>query len=505
MIRACCGTIALSAAALLAGCGGEEGTAPEPEPVPVRLRVTPDSLSEVVGREVVFTARVFDAEGAELAGTRVEWGVTDTARLGLIGAGRVSLKAAGDGAVWARLGSLADTAALHVAAEGEVKWRVWLGEWFQTLGGPALSPDGRTLYVSTQVGSIEQSRLWAVDVADGSVRWSRLIDGVYGPYPMVGTDGTVYVVGRSVVAVNPDGSFRWVLPIPTAPTAELKGGAISDEGVLYAAVEMELLAIDVATRDTVWEAPISPIGSWLVPPTLDPEAGVLYASQTEGPLFAFDARTGATLWTRADTFMALKPGKDARHWAHGPVPVDGRVLWPIANFLEALTPAGDVLWLTDHRGCCSTEPLVGPDGTLLWQNGSGFEPRDPATGDVLWRDPFRGSGIAWAGGPALAADGSIYLLAPCGACFPRESGFAAMDTETPHVVRWFYETNSARPPGSPPDWTHGMMGAPLIGPDGTVYTYSADTLFAFWENAPPAETPWPMWRGDTRRSGVVRK
>ncbi|MFQ5844730.1 MAG: PQQ-binding-like beta-propeller repeat protein [Planctomycetota bacterium] len=486
------------------GCACQEEGVVEPVLGVVRLELAPDSLTQVVGREVEFVARALDGRGREVAGAQIEWGVTDTAHLGLLAPGRVRLRRPGEAVVWARVDSLADSSAVRVAAEGEIRWRRRL-DWFATMGGPALSPDGRTLYVLTQVDVNTQSRLWALRAEDGVGLWSLLIDGAAATYPMVGTDGTIYIVGSSVFAVNPDGSFRWVLPIPTAASAALAGGAIADDGILYAATGDELLALDVLTRDTVWAAPISEIGNWVVPPTLDPVAGLLYASQAEGPLFAFDAATGEVLWTRADSFMVLNPGFDATHFAHGPVVADGRVHWPIRAFLETLSPANQVLWLSDDRGCCSTEPLVAPDGTLLWQNGSGFEPRDPATGAVLWRDPIRDQGIGWAGGPALAADGTIYLLASCGPCFPAEPGLAALDASDPGRVHWFYLTNLERPPDSPPDWTRGMLGAPLIGPDGTVYTYNADTLFAFWENAPLAATPWPIWRGDTRRSGVVRR
>gem|GEM_PF-3791151 len=488
---------------LLAGCDGNGATGPRPQPV-VRVELAPDSLTQVVGREVEFVARAFDDRGEEVAGASIEWGVTDTLRLALLDPGRVRLEAPGAAAVWARADSVADTAAVRVAAEGEIRWRLRLG-WFWTLGGPALSPGGQTLYVLTQADPHRQSRLWALRAEEGAVKWSLLIENAAGTYPFVGQDGTIYVVGGSVFAVSPEGSFRWVLPIPGTIFPVLYAGAISDDGILYAAAGRELLALDVASRDTLWQGPISPIGAWAPPPTLDPVAGVLYASQGEGPLYAFDAATGEVLWTRADTFMVLNPGYDARHCGNGPVAANGRVHWPIADYLETLTPSNEVLWLSDDRSSASTEPLIAPDGVLLWQNGSGFEPRDPETGAALWRDPLRDSGISWAGGPALAADGTIYLLASCGPCTPRETGLAAMDASAPLVVRWFYMTNPETPPDSPPDSYHGMLGAPVIGPDGTVYTYNADTLFAFWENAPPADTPWPMWRGDPQRSGVVRR
>lgn len=486
--------------AALAACA-DDGT--PPEPVVARVEIAPESLTQVVGREATFSARALDSSGKLLNGVGLTWGVTDTLRLALLAPGRVRLLAPGEAAVWVRADSAADTAAVRAAAEGEIRWRVRL-DWFSTVGGPAMSPDGRTLYVLTLVDDLRQSRLWAVRAADGAVEWSLLIDGAVATYPLVGADGTVYVVGKKLFAVAPEGAFRWVLPIPTAATAGLGGGAISDAGVLYAATGDELLAIDVVTRDTLWRA-FTELGQWIVPPTLDPQAGVLYASWAEGPLHALDAATGEILWAVPDTYTILRPGFDARHFMYGPVPASGRVHWPIRFYLETVSPTGEVLWLSDDRSCCAAEPLLAPDGTLLWQHGSGFEPRDPATGLPLWRDPFRDTFIGWGASGALAADGTVYLLAGCGSCLIREAGLYAMDATRQEVVLWSYITNPEQPPDFPSIWNPGMWGAPLIGPDGTVYTYNADTLFAFWDNAPPADTPWPMWRGGPRRSGIVRR
>lgn len=498
--------------ALALGCGSDEEPVEPVGPV-TRIVVTPDSIAEVVGREVEFSAHALDAEGREVSDARFEWNWEQLfaeplprGRLIDRGGGRFLLDSPGDAVVWAEAEGLADTARLHMAAEGEVKWAVRL-DWFWTLGGPALAPDGETLYVLTQVEPSQVSRLWAVRAADGATLWSVLLDGAASTYPMVGSDGTIYVVGERVFALTPDGSPRWTLDIPTAASAVLRGGAISDDGTLYAAVGDELLALDILSRDTLWSGPTSASGGWLVPPTLDPVGDRLYASWAEGPLHAFDAGTGELLWSRADTFMVTNPGTDSRHFGHGPVVADGRVHWPIAQYLETLTPGNEVLWLSDNRGCCGAEPILRQDGVLLSQNGQGLEPRDPATGEAIWFDIGPQQGIGWGAAPALASDGALYLRTPGPnkEVFPEQAGLFAMDAAIPEEVRWAYPTNQSRPEGSPPDWTGGMMGAPLIGPDGTVYTYNADTLFAFWENAPLADTPWPMWRGDTRRSGVVRE
>ena len=101
--------------------------------------------------------------------------------------------------------------ALHaITPDGAVRWTATLGT--TTLpGGPALSPDGQTIYafghdVSGPVGD-------PVRVPpDGTLRWQY--SGFYGYYPAlspptVAADGTVIVVSGQVVAVGPDGVQRW--------------------------------------------------------------------------------------------------------------------------------------------------------------------------------------------------------------------------------------------------------------------------------------------------------
>ncbi len=78
-----------------------------------------------------------------------------------------------------------------------------------------------------------------------------------------------------------------------------------------------------------------------------------------------------------------------------------------------------------------------------------------------------------------------------------QDGFYAYDTSG--SLRWEYHTNEDSASYVP------FIGAPAIGSDGTVYTYTDTRVYAFWASHPPEpNSPWPMWRHDARRSGVAR-
>jgi outer membrane protein assembly factor BamB len=182
----------------------------------------------------------------------------------------------------------------------------------------------------------------------------------------------------------------------------------------------------------------------------------------------------------------------------------GRLVVPTADRLQELDTLGTVVAVgQDNTGLGMSEPAIGPDGTLYVQvphtNGlMAFRRPD----QELWRQRGFRSRWTWYGGPALAAGGVLYVAAM--------DGFYAVDVSSSGAqVRWRF----------PPDPRDSLVfvGAPLIGRDGTVYSFTSctngeetfpcsDELFAFWEDKPvEPDSPWPMWRHDARRSGQAHR
>ncbi|MBI2948519.1 MAG: PQQ-binding-like beta-propeller repeat protein [Verrucomicrobia bacterium] len=108
-----------------------------------------------------------------------------------------------------------------VNPDGTVQWQVFVGF---SVFGPAIDEDG-TLYFGLSNGTLQAFN------ADGTKKWEFVAGGsLFNIGPLIGPDGTIYVVSNKLSAVNPDGTKKWEFSTPalirTVP-------AIDQEGALY--------------------------------------------------------------------------------------------------------------------------------------------------------------------------------------------------------------------------------------------------------------------------------
>jgi outer membrane protein assembly factor BamB len=228
----------------------------------------------------------------------------------------------------------------------EVAWRVRVGqpEPFvlrrRELGGTALSPDQRTLVVTTATGSV-----LALDTVDGSVRWRVSIGSAVDVVPVFDgmhvllalSDGTlrslhiadgreawrytaptVFVsrpaVGMGIVVVHGNdgrlhavdassGRGLWTVERPRATDLSIHGACtplISEDGVYSGFVDGSFLRISLEGR-VVWTADLTDGHRRLADADAAPVrvGGVVYAASFAGGVFALDAEDGSVRW-RAD-------------------------------------------------------------------------------------------------------------------------------------------------------------------------------------------------------------
>lgn len=114
---------------------------------------------------------------------------------------------------------------------GALKWK---SPW--TYGGiqssPAVGSDG-TIYVGTQWGS-----LWALDPTDGSLKWDHYMTLSAWSSPAIGADGVIYFATDYgyVYAMNPDGTVKWTFPGGYGAAGHFRSSpAIGSNGALYIA------------------------------------------------------------------------------------------------------------------------------------------------------------------------------------------------------------------------------------------------------------------------------
>lgn len=261
-------------------------------------------------------------------------------------------------------------------ATGAVQWRQRLGA--AVTGAPAI--EGDTVYLVARDGSG-----WAVDVADGKVRWT--LPGTAGAIGMVGsaapavTDGAVLFptpAGELIAASRSGGLEQWRAMIvgqrlgrSYAGITELTGDPVVAGGTVYAGnAGGRSYAVDLATGQTLWSAaegalaPVLPVG------------GSVFLVNDQAQLVRLDAGSGATLWAvDMPYFGDVKPKKRKAITAHyGPVLAGGRIAVASGDGLLRLFSAvdGTLVASAPIPGGAATQPalaggmlfVVGGDGQL---------------------------------------------------------------------------------------------------------------------------------------------
>ena len=235
-------------------------------------------------------------------------------------------------------------------ATGQQRWRTVLDrgtdlQWAApvVIGGPVLVAD--TL---SHEGSAPTSHLHALDPATGRVRWKADLhanqQGFFAEPPVV-AGGLVYVATAS----------RRLLALEVASGREVwqqRGFPVVAgvrDGLVIAAIEDRLAALDASSGVRRWEVPLSRGGEhW---PVLEGES-VYVASKDD--VIAVDAATGTTRW-QVPADAAVGP----------PVRVGGRLYVATRNRLLALDAAsGRSLW-TSAKERIVNGPLATPASVVV--------------------------------------------------------------------------------------------------------------------------------------------
>ena len=197
-------------------------------------------------------------------------------------------------------------------------------------------------------GSAPTSHLHALDAGTGRVRWKADLhadqQGFFAEPPVV-AGGLVYVAtaSRGLLALEAD-SGREVWRAKGFPVV-----AGVRAGLVIAAIEDRLAALDASSGLQRWEVPVSGRGEhW---PVL--EGDTVYVASA-GDVIAVDATTGTTRW-RVPADPAVGP----------PVPAGGRLYVATRNRLLALdASSGRPLW-TSARSRITNGPLAPPDSVVV--------------------------------------------------------------------------------------------------------------------------------------------
>lgn len=219
------------------------------------------------------------------------------------------------------------------AFDGQTGEQKWQSANLGSLGGGALSPDSKTIYICGLDGLT--SILTALNTSDGSIKWKSNVGNFrICNNPAVGSDGTIYtslppafnLQLNIAVAVNPDGTEKWR----------------HEEG-----------------------------GTATTPPALSKDESQDYVS-FRNRLTTFNSQTGQILWTQFginfDTFILVDNEERVI------------VLDPVSG-ISAFSKSGSLLWRQPLGSLFSANLL--PNGDIAAFSDSRFFRFNPSTGDIV--------------------------------------------------------------------------------------------------------------------------
>lgn len=341
-------------------------------------------------------------------------------------------------------------------------------------------------------GNIRNTGLSTVDTSSvtGLLKWSNTDVAIsYADSPVVGADGTIYIGGSNLYAVNPDGTLKWMNNTPWGK--QYTTPYIAPDGTIYVGTfigDLEAINPDGTNKwsfttggNILYSSPVMDSHGTIYIGSMDDK---LYAVNQDGTL-KWTYATGGGIWSTpaiGSDGTIYVGSQDDNLYAINP---DGTLKWtfntgtPIYFVSPAIGADGTVYIGTYSTNNLSCLYAINPDGTLKWKyamNDSGISSPGIGTDGTIYIGSYRlyafhpdgtlkwiySSGIGDSS-PAIGADGTIYVGSTCYVLAINPDG----------TFKWSYYDGNTVSCG-------GIGSSPAIGPDGTVYIgEGGGPLYAF--------------------------
>jgi len=280
----------------------------------------------------------------------------------------------------------------HVSGEGDLLWKYNINPGKLTievgLSTPAIGLDG-TIYVGGD-------RLYAIE-QNGSLRWSfsGLWPEAIRNAPVIGKDGTIYFVYHNVplTALNPnDGSVKWSLTLGVDDHC-FSSPAIGTDGTIYVATQPGILYAVSQSGQQLWSFNIASVGftgTFRSSPSIDANGTIYFGLNIGNPSSAFFA-----------------------------VNSDGTLKW--------LFEPGDLPDDTprDHFDIYSS-PAIGTDGLVYFGQEFGRVYALSSSDGSLVAMTTTASGITWSS-PAIDKKGVLFISDISGKVYALQTGSEGLD------------------------------------------------------------------------------
>ncbi|WP_420265434.1 PQQ-binding-like beta-propeller repeat protein [Candidatus Magnetominusculus dajiuhuensis] len=332
---------------------------------------------------------------------------------------------------------------------------------------PSISNDGLTLYVNvTGLNGVAGNQLVAINTTTGQKTWSYSIGG--GGATAVAADGTIYAAGGTqLYAFTSAGVLKWVF---SGANDSIHGEpCIGGDGTIYfGSWDTYVYAVN-PDSSLKWKyktvGSIAPLAS----PTLSTDGLTLYVgsgdphNQTDGTIYAILTLSGNLKWSK---------NIDPIRASGAVVGQDGTIYVCGNKMVHAFTPDGTQLWQSASGTAEYLTPALSSSGIIYTGTGSTGKifALSAATGATLWSyqtgvNPSYPNGPQYGvlSAPVIGADATVYLGSVDGKMYALKSD---------GTLRWTYTTSASI-----------GENCPAIGADGTLYFSSSNTyLYAVKDN-----------------------
>jgi outer membrane protein assembly factor BamB len=304
--------------------------------------------------------------------------------------------------------------------------------------------------------SVHQWKVYALDKKTGAVLWDRVafegrpkekrhIKASYAnASPATNGEYVVAFFGsQGLYAFHADGRFAWKrdlghLDVGAYDAPDYEWGPASspilfeDKVIVQVDTQKEdyLLAVDVATGETVWKAERDELPSWGTPTVCPGPDRVELVTNASNFIRGYDPRTGKELWRLGGSSQITAPTPVCEQGLI--VVASGRrpekpifVIRPGATgditLRDEETASDDIVWSRRGRGSYMPTPLVYRHYLYVVQNQGILDCYELETGKQIYRQRLAHRGSGFSGSP-VAADGVVYVPSEDGDVFAVRAG-----------------------------------------------------------------------------------
>jgi outer membrane protein assembly factor BamB len=349
------------------------------------------------------------------------------------------------------------------AATGKESWRLQLGI-NEVRSSPAIASDN-SIYITVEIrdpsnNNILGDELWHIS-ADGNLLWKYNINPggltiqVGQSAPAIGLDGTIYVAGDKLYAINPGGSVRWsaLSSSPVSPEALRNAPVIGKDGTVYFVYHnIPLTALNPSDGSVIWTRSLGVDDHCFASPAIDAN-GVIYVATQPGILYAV-SKDGQPVWT----FDLASVGFSGTFRSSPSIDADGSVYFGIntgnpSSAFFALNSDGTLKWkyepsdlpddVPDTHFDIYSSPAIGSDGVVYFGQEYGRVYALRTSDGSLIGMVNTSSGITWSS-PAIDSKGVLYISDLSGRVYALQTGSKGLDTLAPWPKFRYNNQNTGR-------------------------------------------------------------